>query len=167
MATAWQMAMANGMANASQSDAQSQSQLPKEDIPPLSPLSDKPAAAAPRAAKAKPRCQIPDGWHPNADGQALAASRGLDLGETLARFTDHHRAKGSLMADWNAAWGTWCRSPYNIPKHTRSTQSRPVKSGFWEVQGGAFDEALPLAGQIRTAPAAPYDIDLHAEGASL
>lgn len=24
-----------------------------------------------------------------------------------ARFLDHHRAKGSLMKDWNAAWRTW------------------------------------------------------------
>lgn len=23
---------------------------------------------------------------------------------------DHHRAKGNLMADWNAAWRTWMRN---------------------------------------------------------
>ena len=24
-------------------------------------------------------------------------------------FADHHRAKGNVLADWNAAWRTWCR----------------------------------------------------------
>jgi len=28
----------------------------------------------------------------------------------FAQFKDHHRAKGSLMYDWEAAWKTWCRN---------------------------------------------------------
>jgi hypothetical protein len=30
-----------------------------------------------------------------------------DLVEATAQMLDHHRAKGSLMADWGAAWRTW------------------------------------------------------------
>ena len=26
------------------------------------------------------------------------------------KFENHHRAKGNLMADWDAAWRTWCRN---------------------------------------------------------
>lgn len=26
----------------------------------------------------------------------------------FALFADHHRAKGSVMAEWPAAWRTWC-----------------------------------------------------------
>lgn len=32
----------------------------------------------------------------------------FDASAELQRFRDHHTAKGSLMADWNAAWRTWC-----------------------------------------------------------
>lgn len=28
----------------------------------------------------------------------------------LARFLDHHRSKGNLMADWSAAWRTWLKN---------------------------------------------------------
>ena len=32
---------------------------------------------------------------------------GLDADAEIAKFRDHHAAKGSLMADWDAAWRTW------------------------------------------------------------
>src|SRR5262249_22401955 len=28
----------------------------------------------------------------------------------FAQFKDHHRSRGSLMYDWEAAWKTWCRN---------------------------------------------------------
>lgn len=33
-----------------------------------------------------------------------------DLDIECDKFENHHRAKGSLMADWDAAWRTWCRN---------------------------------------------------------
>jgi hypothetical protein len=88
----------------------------KEDPPfcPPSPISP-PAPTALRAPKNKPRSQLPDRWEPSEAGRALAAEKRLDLPETVARFRDYHVAKGTLMANWDAAWGTWCRSPYNAP----------------------------------------------------
>ena len=32
-----------------------------------------------------------------------------DLEAQTALFLDHHRAKGSLFADWQAAWRNWIR----------------------------------------------------------
>ena len=90
--------------------------------PPLSPLPEipeqpllEPAPVALRAPKTKPRSQIPANWRPNEAGISLAEACGLDLVRTMQRFTAHHQAKGSLMADWQAAWRTWCTSPYNTP----------------------------------------------------
>lgn len=33
-----------------------------------------------------------------------------DPDSEFAKFRDHHSAKGSVMADWDAAWRTWCRN---------------------------------------------------------
>ncbi len=42
----------------------------------------------------------------------MAREKGLHLRETFEHFQAHHMAKGNLMADWDAAWRTWCCSPY-------------------------------------------------------
>jgi uncharacterized protein YdaU (DUF1376 family) len=85
----------------------------KKEPPLIPPTVPKPVAKAP---KTKPRCQLPDDWRPSLDGFKLAQSQGLDFEQTFLRFRDYHRSKGSLMASWEAAWGTWCRSPYNKPQ---------------------------------------------------
>lgn len=56
----------------------------------------------------------PDFW-PNDNGQRRAADLGIDISEEVRRFVDYHTGKGSLMADWQAAWRTWCDSPYRKP----------------------------------------------------
>lgn len=37
----------------------------------------------------------------------MAQQRGLDVGAEVQKFSDYHAAKGSVMADWQAAWRTW------------------------------------------------------------
>ncbi len=39
-----------------------------------------------------------------------AARGGIDAAYEFAKFRDHHRARGSVMKDWDAAWRTWCRN---------------------------------------------------------
>jgi len=75
------------------------------------PTTDVPASPKPR------RSAVPDGYEPRPADVASAARAGLDFdgdgfGAETEQFVDHHRAKGSRMADWDAAWRTWMRSSY-------------------------------------------------------
>jgi hypothetical protein len=54
------------------------------------------------------RTPLPDDWAPNAEDRAYARSKGLDPDDELPRFVNHHRATGKTMADWAAAWRSWC-----------------------------------------------------------
>jgi hypothetical protein len=61
-----------------------------------------------KSKRGKARSQIPSDWRPHAIGLAYAAERGVKVLQELPRFINHHQAKGNLMADWAAAWRTWC-----------------------------------------------------------
>lgn len=54
------------------------------------------------------------------------------------RFRDHHRAKGSVMADWDAAWRTWCA---NWTRFNGKPEPQPAADGGTErriaLPGGA------------------------------
>lgn len=50
---------------------------------------------------------IPEDFAPNDKGMELARDAGLDADRELAKFRDHHAAKGSRFIDWQAAWRTW------------------------------------------------------------
>lgn len=84
--------------------------LPSGDnnIPPIYP----PAQTAPRkASRAKARTSISEDARPTDRDREEGRKVGM-AGDVFDRqwrkFVDHHRAKGSLMADWAAAWRTWC-----------------------------------------------------------
>jgi len=62
----------------------------------------RPAPAKP--ARAKSRSAVPADFVP----ALVEMPAWFDASAELQRFRDHHTAKGSLMADWNAAWRTWC-----------------------------------------------------------
>lgn len=63
------------------------------------------------------RSQIGEGV-PNDDDRAKAVEHWrnegvvhlLDIDDQIQRFRDHHMQKGSLMANWSAAWSTWFRN---------------------------------------------------------
>ncbi|HEY7084247.1 MAG TPA: hypothetical protein VH519_05470 [Hyphomicrobiaceae bacterium] len=84
-----------------------------------------PIVAAPAAADTtkgstpkgkKTRSQIAPDWQPMPELVAWVMERYLatdaQVAEESRRFRDHHRAKGSSMADWSAAWRSWWDSPY-------------------------------------------------------
>lgn len=85
--------------------------------------SDVGASAPPKPKRAKPRCKLVDsGW--TADIQA-AIDIGLSsdqIDREIPKFIDYHAAKGSLMADWPAAWRTWCRNALRFLAKPASTQ---------------------------------------------
>lgn len=51
------------------------------------------------------RSQLPDDFYPDATG--IAALKGLSLEVELTAFTNHHKAEGSTMANWQAAFRKW------------------------------------------------------------
>ena len=64
----------------------------------------------PNTKRARARTSISEEAQPSERQSADASSAGLGRGafrEQWGKFRDHHRAKGSLMADWDAAWRTW------------------------------------------------------------
>lgn len=66
------------------------------------------APAAPR----KRRSALPDDWTPTEADLAFAKKRQWPPAKILeesGKFSAHHRGKGSLMLDWEAAWETWVR----------------------------------------------------------
>ena len=93
-----------------------------------------PSNDVPASPKPSRRSAVPDGFAPRAADVACAADAGLDFdgdsfqAETI-QFVDHHRAKGSRMADWNAAWRTWMRSPYRKRPPASKAQSGMQRLG--------------------------------------
>ena len=68
-----------------------------------------------RAGRAR---QLPPDWQPNDGHQTFAAENRLNLDAELEQFADHHRAKGSTMKDWDAAFRTWLRNAVKWRKDT-------------------------------------------------
>jgi uncharacterized protein YdaU (DUF1376 family) len=65
----------------------------------------------PTPKKEKRATQLPPDWTPGPDlidwvkGKWIATA--ADISRQAEQFLNHHRAKGSKMKDWNAAWRTW------------------------------------------------------------
>lgn len=78
-------------------------------------------SAQAKSSASRPASQISNSFAPDDTGLSLAASLGVSVQEELPRFIDHHRAKGSLMKDWQAAWRTWTR---NAEKFTRERKAQ-------------------------------------------
>lgn len=56
------------------------------------------------------RTAIPLDWQPGLKGVAYAEQHGVtaDLAVEVEKFRNHHIARANRMADWDAAWRTWC-----------------------------------------------------------
>lgn len=68
------------------------------------------AAAKPKKQPSK-RTRISEDWKPTESHRDMAFGAGVTLDDDLvANFIDYHTAKGSLMANWNAAFNTWIRN---------------------------------------------------------
>jgi len=92
-----------GNATASKTDADAMPPTPTP-TPTPTPVKEEPIGSL---LAAKRRKQLPDDFMPSDAGMQFAAERGLNVGEELQKFSDFHRAKGSVMLDWQAAWRTW------------------------------------------------------------
>ena len=82
--------------------------------------------AAKNAAAPRPRTRrsFPSDFSLTEELKQYAAKYGVPAETEWEKFSDHHKAKGSLMADWSAAWRTWVRrAPEFKPKGTHKGES--------------------------------------------
>lgn len=69
-----------------------------------------PEAEKPKKQSRKTR--LPSDWEPSPKNISDADAAGLtwqEINHEAHKFADHHRSRGNLMADWDAAWRTWIR----------------------------------------------------------
>lgn len=77
------------------------------DITPLPPLQGE-KRATPKRKTALPADWQPDDFGDGADCQRIVTAwPAHERQRQITKFTAHHVAKGSRMADWQAAWKTW------------------------------------------------------------
>lgn len=70
-------------------------------------------------ARTSPRHRWPPEFVLTDELRAKALELGVEHPDAeFSHFRDHHTAKGSTMADWNAAWSSWCRKARQFaPRH--------------------------------------------------
>jgi len=103
-------------------------------------VADSPKANAARARK-RPAREIPAEWNPNQAHARLAAELGLSVVAECPRFRDFHTAKGSVFADWDAAFRTWLRNAQRFG--VRATAGAPQSTRSERIMS-AGAEALRL-----------------------
>lgn len=83
------------------------------------------------------RSRFPNGAALGEEGLDYARSKGLSDTEAhrqFERFADHHKAKGSLMADWSAAWRTWITNAVSW----KSVGTSKARGGSWVASADQF-----------------------------
>ena len=118
--------------NSSETVPLSNNQQPTTNNPSIEPRT----SPTPKRAHA-----LPDGWEPDPDVVAVIRSEipSLDLRAEHAKFTDHFRANGKAMKDWNAAWRNWMRRARAFaPSATRQQRADDAINGaFARAASGA------------------------------
>jgi hypothetical protein len=115
---------------------------PLKNTPPIPTTSLRSVVGAPAKRKrAEARSQIaPDAMPTPADVEA-AKRAGFDkatMQREWPRFRDHHRAKGSLMADWGAAWRTWVGNANRFQQPRAGPQPGQYRNGLGAIAAELF-----------------------------
>ena len=128
---------------------------PSEMSPPApeAPAKAKQGELPPKRAKA-----LPDAWEPTQGHRELAVKLGVSLDAELPQFRDHHTAKRSLMADWDAAFRTWLRNAAKWARPAAKAGKAPkvayLPAEQWDTSG--VDEwGLPICPPKNGAPLSP------------
>lgn len=117
-------------------------------IPPIYPPEEEPEApptfelvepASNSAAKNPPkpparktaRTPLPEDWQVSVKGRAFAAERGISAHQLVGqveKFRANHESRGSLMANWDAAWRTWTMNYEAFAVSRPPAWSAPVRA---------------------------------------
>ena len=112
----------------------------------------KPAGKRQRSAQER-RSRITEIWQPTEAGEAFARQCAvMDLADEVEKFRDHHLSKATLMADWDAAWRTWCR---NAKQFRERDNARGRPSRQFEVRENPF--IVVAKNSMRAAAARGWD----------
>jgi hypothetical protein len=91
------------------------------------------------SAKRAPRAQpLPEDFRPDLRVAHAAGMEQAEAQRQAALFRDHHRAKGTLMRDWNAAWRNWIR---RVPDFTRRPNGQDHRQRRPHIAEQAFEAA--------------------------
>jgi pyocin large subunit-like protein len=96
---------------------------PKNGLRNLKEPIDNQRERASRSRAKAARTPIPDDWWPSDKGVEFAKAHGVGQTE-VTKFIAHHQANGKTMADWSAAWRTWCMNDQKF------RQQRPGGSSY-------------------------------------
>ena len=116
-------------------------EVEKEDtsVSSQKPVDEKPKKV-PKPKKARTR--LPDDWQLPKPWGEWALGKGLDertIRAEAEQFANHHRSKGLLMADWQAAWRTWVNNHIKFAADRQqsgpgfSRQSSQQRKPHWQT----------------------------------
>jgi hypothetical protein len=80
-----------------------------------------------RVQRNRRRSALPADWKPTPEHIERASKNGLNLDREAMRFRAHHEAKGSLMANWNAAFTTWLLNAVEFARPPGAAQHEKVR----------------------------------------
>lgn len=112
------------------------------ELPTPTPTPTPNTAKAVGATRRKPQTALPEIFEPNEIGMLRASEKHLDVQAELEKFRNHHAAKGSVMADWQAAWRTWVGNARHGVAHSPSVKRGSDEyaalhrnAGWWREAG--------------------------------
>lgn len=98
--------------------------------------------------------QLPDDFYPNATGVSYAEAKKINLAVELESFSNWHKAKGTTMKDWQAAWRTWCDKAVGFGRASTKLAIKPMTAADrYVAQDLAIKEArrakeLAIEGEV-------------------
>jgi len=95
------------------------------------PKDHKPGGAKRDRGGASSRTLMRDDWQPegsdaNRRAEVEARAAGVDQTRELPRFRDHHIAKGTRFANWDAGWRNWLRRSNDYAARTPARTNGPA-----------------------------------------
>ncbi len=94
----------------------------------------------PKKSASRKRVKLPEDFKPSAQHEKLSQDLGVDLPYELEQFKDYHAAKGSLMADWQAALRTWIRNSAKFNKGKKPKQAGYITGDKLDYSKGVNED---------------------------
>lgn len=142
-----------------QAPAPTPAPAPAPVLPPAAPVvatalvtTPAPQPEAPKA-KAARKTSYPADFEPNATAESMAHELRVSIEAELASFADHHRAKGSTMLDWQAAFRTWLRNAAKFAKQDAAKLHGPLETTYQRTMREKMEKFAPSV--AKRAPQAP------------